>query len=53
MKRNVILAAIALGVYYLIREITGKKEVKSAPRQNHLTSAFSRAKSYANNASAE
>jgi hypothetical protein len=47
MKRSLILSAVAIGAYYLIRQLMGKEEaetITAAPRKKHLTNAFSAAK---------
>jgi hypothetical protein len=50
MKRNVLLTALIAVIYYVVREITGKKKKAApAPRRNHLTTAFSKAKAHAVN----
>ncbi|MCW3108306.1 MAG: hypothetical protein JWQ09_2812 [Segetibacter sp.] len=49
MKRSVLITAIAIGVYYLLREILGKEENAIAPPKKHLTNAFSKAKEHAVN----
>lgn len=51
MKRSLMISAIAIGAYYLIRQFLGKEEAQetmnAAPRQKHLTNAFSKAKEHA------
>jgi len=48
MKRSFLLSAIAIGVYYLLRQFLRKEEevIPTAPRKKHLTNAFSRAKEH-------
>lgn len=54
MKRSFIITAIALGVYYLVREILGKEEETTVvARKKHLTTAFSKAKDHAVKAATE
>lgn len=50
MKRSVIVSAILIAVYYLVRQLLGREDeetIASAPRQKHLTNAFSKAKQHA------
>jgi len=51
MKRSLIISALAIGAYYVIRQFMGKNETQTpmnvAPRQKHLTNAFSAAKEHA------
>jgi hypothetical protein len=47
MKKGFLITAIAVGLYYLLREILGKEERTVAPPQKHLTNVFSRAKEHA------
>ena len=51
MKKSFIVSAILIVVYYLVRQLLGREEeedtIPAAPRQKHLTNAFSRAKQHA------
>lgn len=47
MKRSVLISAIAIGLYYLLREILRTEGNETAPRTKHLTNIFSKAKEYA------
>jgi len=53
MKRSVLISAIAIGVYYLLKQILGKEENTAQPRKKHLTNAFSKAKKHAVNTATE
>ena len=53
MKRSVLVTAIAIGVYYLLREILRTEERTVTPGRGHLTNAFSKAKEYAINTHSE
>jgi hypothetical protein len=44
MKRSLLLSAIAIGVYYLVRQLLGKEEITPEPPKKHLTNAFAKAK---------
>ena len=44
MKKSVLFSAIAIGLYYLVRELLAKEETKPEPPKKHLTNAFSKAK---------
>jgi hypothetical protein len=50
MKRNLLVSALLIGVYYLLRQLLGKEEqetITAPPRKKHLTNAFSKAKEHA------
>jgi hypothetical protein len=51
MKRSLIISAVAIGAYYLVRQFMGRSQEEmdtmSAPRQKHITNAFSKAKEHA------
>lgn len=50
MKRSLLVSAILIGVYYLVRQFLGKEEgetITAPPRKKHLTNAFSKAKEHA------
>lgn len=53
MKRSVLISAIAIGIYYLLREILATPENTQMPGRKHLTNAFSKAKEHAMNAAEE
>jgi uncharacterized protein YdaU (DUF1376 family) len=54
MKRTFLFSALAIGVYYLLRQLLSKEEQPIAtPRKKHLTTAFSKAKARAVNAVAK
>ena len=44
MKRSLIISAVAIGAYYLIRQFLGKEKAPLEPPKKHLTNAFSKAK---------
>ena len=50
MKRSLIISAIALGIWYLVKEILGTEE-QATPEvpKKHLTNAFAKAKEHAIN----
>jgi len=51
MKRSIIISAIAVGIWYLVKEILGRQERTTLePPKKHLTNAFAKAKEHANNA---
>ena len=46
MKRSLLISALAIGAYYLVRQFLGKQEGTSLePPKKHFTNAFSKAKS--------
>lgn len=50
MKRSVLISAILIAVYYLVRQLLGKEEpetITAPPRKKHITNAFSKAKEHA------
>ncbi len=54
MKRSLLISAIAIGVYYLLRQILENEENATAqPRKKHVTNAFSKAKEHAVNTATE
>ena len=48
MKRSLLISAIAIAAYYLIRQLLGNNDEGTvAPPRKHLTDAFARAKEHA------